>query len=260
MTHNNSGPTEPATPTAGDAARLLTHLAAARPGHHQKVEGRELAPEIALLRRFQSQRLARTHADLLSSPRYRPAAQFFLNDVYAPRDFSQRDADMQRFYEGVRKVLPERAVAILANVVELAGLTDRLDTELAETLVNKLGVTDSITLEQYADAYRLRDNYEPRLHQINLINQIGLGIDRLVHIPLIGISLKLAHAPAVLAGWGELQGYLERGFAAFKHMKGAEGFLNAITTRETTILDRIFANHPEPFGVTNDERRVTSDE
>ena len=116
MTQDNSGPTEPTTPTAGDAARLLTHLAAARPGHHQKVAARELPAEIALLRRFQSQRLARTHADLLSSQRYRPAAQFFLNDVYAPRDFSQRDADMQRFYEGVRKVLPERAVSILSLI------------------------------------------------------------------------------------------------------------------------------------------------
>lgn len=253
MAENNSEHMEPATPTAGDAARLLTHLAAARPGHHQKVEARELAPEIALLRKFQSQRLARTHSDLLTSPRYRLAAQFFLDDVYAPRDFSQRDADLQRFYEGVRKVLPERAVAILADVVELAALTDQLDTQLAGVLVNRLGVADAITLEQYAEAYRICDNYEPRLHQINLINRIGLGIDRLVHIPLIGISLKLAHAPAVLAGWGELQGYLERGFAAFKHMKGAEGFLNAITTRETAILDRIFANHPEPFGATNDE-------
>jgi len=253
MAQNNSGSTEPVTPTAGDAARLLTHLAAARPGHHQKIETRALAPEIVLLRNFQSARLARTHADLLTSPRYRPAAQFFLNDVYAPRDFSQRDADLQRFYEGVRKVLPERAVAILADVVELASLTDRLDSQLAEVLVSRLGVTDAITLEQYAEAYRICDNYDARLHQINLINRIGLGIDRLVHVPLIGITLRLAHAPAVLAGWGELQGYLERGFAAFKHMKGAEGFLNAITSRETTILDLIFANHPEPFRVTSDE-------
>ena len=252
MNQDTNKSEEPAVPTAGDAARLLNHLAAARPGHHKAVEAKELPPQVALLRKFQSQRLSRTHADLLTSERYRPAAQFFLNDVYAPRDFSQRDADLMRFYEGVRKVLPERAVAILADVVELAGLTDQLDTQLAAVLVSRLGVTDRITLEQYAEAYRICDNYDPRLHQINLINRIGLGIDKLVHIPLIGLSLKLAHAPAVLAGWGELQGYLERGFAAFKHMKGAEGFLNAISSRETNILDRIFANHPEPFQMTSD--------
>jgi hypothetical protein len=237
-------------PTAAEAARLLTHLAQARPGHHRTVATRELAPEIALLRAFQSERLARTHADLLASPRYRPAAEFFLSDVYAPRDFSQRDADLQRFHEGVSKVLPPKAVAILADVVALSSLTDSLDSRLARVLVDELGVTDQITLEQYAQAYRISDNYDERLHQIQLIDHIGRGIDRLVQIPFIGLSLRLAHAPAVLAGWSELQGYLERGFTAFKHMKGADGFLGAITRREKDILDRIYAGDIDPFRIS----------
>lgn len=234
-------------PSAHDAARLLTHLAKARPGHHRHVEARELSPQLALLRTFQSRRLSQTHADLLTTPRYRPAAEFFLTDVYAPRDFSQRDADLQRFYEGVRKVLPERAVSILADVVALSTLTDELDGQLSRALVEELGVTNTITPEQYAQAYRICDNYDARLAQIRLIDAVGRGIDRFVQIPLISITLKLAHGPAVLAGWSELQHYLERGFAAFKHMKGADHFLTTISDRETRILDRIFANHPSPF-------------
>lgn len=234
-------------PSSSDAAHLLTHLAKARPGHHVPVEGQELPPEIILLRAFQSQRLAKTHADLLASRRYRPAAGFFLTDVYAPRDFSQRDADMQRFYEGVSRVLPERAVAILADVVALSNLTNDLDAGLARALVDELGVTDSITPQQYAAGYRLCDNYDERLKQIKLIGDIGRGIDRLIHIPFVSVALRLAHGPAVLAGWGELQRYLERGFSAFKHMKGADEFLATIERRETAILDRIFAGHPEPF-------------
>jgi hypothetical protein len=204
-----------------------------------------------LLQTFQVQRLSTTHRNLLSNPRYRPAAQFFLSDVYAPRDFSQRDADMQRFYEGVRKVLPEGAVSILADVVALSDLTHALDRRLMRALVDELGVTDTITAQQYAAGYRLCDNYEERLHQIQLISRIGRGIDRLVHMPLIGLSLRLAHAPAVLAGWGELQHYLERGFSAFKHMKGAEEFLLTIERRETAILERIFASEREPFDVAD---------
>ena len=80
------------------------------------IESRELSPEMALLRAFQSQRLATTHADLLAAPRHRPATEFF-SMTSTRRDFSQRDADMLRFYQGVRKVLPERAVSILADVV-----------------------------------------------------------------------------------------------------------------------------------------------
>ena len=248
MTPDSLPPNEPPVPTAADAARLVTHLAQARPGHRRIVAPQELAPEVALLRHFQSQRLAQTHADLLASPRFGPAAQFFLTDVYGPRDFSQRDADMQRFYDGVRKVLPERAVAVLADVVNLSALTNELDDRLIHTLVDELGVTDAITLEQYAAAYRLCDNYDERRHQLQLIEEIGRGIDRMIKIPFIAIALRLAHAPAVLAGWGELQEYLERGFSAFKHMKGADDFLKAIIGRETRILDAIFANEAEPFG------------
>ena len=253
MIPDPTSPTEPPIPTAGDAAHLLTHLAQARPGHHRVVEARQLLPETALLRRFQAQRLARTHADLLASPRFGPAAHFFLSDVYGPRDFSQRDADLQRFYEGVRKVLPERAVAVLADVIQLSAMTNDLDERLIRALVDELGVTDTITLEQYAAAYRLCDNYDERQQQLALIEEIGRGIDRMIKIPFIAIALRLAHTPAVMAGWGELQSYLERGFSAFKHMKGADDFLAAIIGREIRILDAIFANAQDPFGVTSDE-------
>ncbi len=253
MTPDPSPQNDPPVPTAGDAARLLSHLAQARPGHRRTVGPRQLPPETALLRRFQAQRLAQTHADLLSSPRFGPAARFFLSDVYGPRDFSQRDADLLRFYEGVRKVLPERAVAVLADVVQLSAMTNDLDERLIRALVGELGVTDEITLEQYAAAYRLCDNYDERLRQIQMIDAVGHGIERMVHVPLIGVSLRLAHAPAVLAGWAELQEYLERGFSAFKHMKGADHFLNTIARRETRILDAIFADEAEPFRVMNDE-------
>lgn len=234
-------------PTATDAARLLTHMAQARPGHHKTIEGRHLTPEEVMLRAFQSERLSTTHRDLLDSARYRPAAQFFLSDVYAPRDFSQRDHDLQRFYDGVRKVLPDSAVSILRDVISLSTMTNSLDERLLRALLDDVGVADTITPQQYAAGYRVCDNYDERLEQIRMISRIGRGIDRLVHIPFIGITLRLAHAPAVLAGWSELQHYLETGFSAFKHMRGAEEFLNTVESRETRILDRIFAGAADPF-------------
>lgn len=236
-------------PSSSDAARLVTHLAQAKPGRREIVESRELSPEMALLRAFQSQRLATTHADLLADPRYRPATEFFLNDVYAPRDFSQRDADMMRFYQGVRKVLPERAVAILADVVTLSDLTNELDDQLCRALFEVVGVTEAIAPQQYAEGYRVCDNYAERARQIEMIVQIGQGIDRLVRVPLVGVSLRLAHGPAMLTGWEDLQRFLEHGFSAFKHMKGATQFLETIHRRETAILDRIFAADPAPFDI-----------
>ncbi|HNJ51512.1 MAG TPA: hypothetical protein PK827_12850, partial [Accumulibacter sp.] len=48
------------------------------------------------LRAWQAARLARTHTDLLSSRRYAQAAQFFLSDLYGPKDFSSRDEEVER--------------------------------------------------------------------------------------------------------------------------------------------------------------------
>lgn len=234
-------------PTVKDAAHLVAHLAQARPGRYEEVTAAELTPELVLLRAWQAKRLEHTYQDLLQSRRYRPAALFFLSDIYAARDFSQRNADLERFYEGVSKVLPERAVAILADAVDLYQLSDRLDDDMAAVLINDLGATESITAEQYSEAYRILDNYDDRVRQIQLIGRIGRGVDKLVQIPFVGLSLRLAHAPAVLAGWSELQGFLERGYSAFKHMKGADGFMGTIEEREMRILDDIFAGIPIPF-------------
>jgi toxin YoeB len=53
----------------------------------------DMERELGILRRWQSARLAHTHADLLHSPRYQPAADFFLNELYGDRDFRQREQD-----------------------------------------------------------------------------------------------------------------------------------------------------------------------
>lgn len=240
---------ETALPSARDAAQLLTHLIEARPGKRIIVEPGELSPEVKLLRQWQSERLARTHADLLAHPRFRAATEFFLSDVYAPRDFSQRNQDIEKAYDAMRKAVPERVIHTLADTIYLHHFTDELDAKLADALFGRLGVVDTITGEQYAEAYRLCDNHDERVRQIEMIVAIGRSVDRVVRLPFIGITLRLAHTPAVLTGWAELQNFLERGYAAFKRMKGAEEFLTTIERREIAILDRIYAGEPHPFDI-----------
>jgi hypothetical protein len=71
-----------------NVVRLLLDLQNSPEVRHQSVARTGLDPQLALLRAWQSQRLRRTYADLLDDPRYRPACLFFLNDIYAARDFS----------------------------------------------------------------------------------------------------------------------------------------------------------------------------
>ncbi|NUM48205.1 MAG: hypothetical protein HUU38_26160 [Anaerolineales bacterium] len=230
--------------TAQIFRELLTNPSARR----KRISGQELPPALKLLRTFQSERLARSHADLLASPRFGPACRFFLTDIYAPQDFSQRDHDAETLYKLMNRFLPEDLLYPLALVLKLNNMTHDLDERLADALVNHLGVTDTITPEQYAEGYRICDNYQEREKQIDMLLEIGARVEKLVKSPLTAPTLALANIPAKTAGWDELHSFLERGYQAFKIMKGSYYFLKTITTRERTILHHIFSAHPDPFG------------
>lgn len=236
-------------PKPTDAARLLTQLHRHQQSVHQPQSGNVLPPTEVFFRAWQSQRLARTHADLLSSDRYGLGCRFFLDHIYAPRDFSQRDHDVERMYQFMLRFLPERLLHTLTLTIELNNLTRALDAQLLAVLVSQLGVTDSLTPQQYARGYQLCDNLAVRRYQIDLIGEVGRGIDRITRLPFITLTLRLAHGPAYRAGWIELQDFLEQGFAAFKHMQGADYFLQTIQGRERRILDQLMNDAPDPFAV-----------
>ena len=203
---------------------------------------------MTLLRNWQAARLSHTHADLLAEPRFAPACRFFLNDIYAARDFSQRDQDIEHLYQTLEGIMLPAMRQVLDQVVELNALTTVLDDSLMKALVNELGVTDRLTVADYTHAYRLCDNQAARSRQIELLVSVGHGVDRLVRLPFIGMALRLAHRPAHMAGWGDVQDFFENGFAAFKQMKGAANFLQIVEERERKILAEIFAGSENPFG------------
>jgi len=200
-----------------------------------------------LLREWQASRLAHTHADLLDHPKYGPAAAFFLSDLYGTKDTMRRDAALERIYPIMSRMLSETALHTVGLAVELDALTEELDAELLDVLVQRLGPRDQITESAYADAYRRCDNYALRKHQIDLIRQVGDDLARLVDKPLLYAALRGMRTPARLAGVGDLQEFLERGFTAFRHMEDPHPFLDAVERRETQILERIYARHPRPF-------------
>lgn len=211
------------------------------------VQTTSLNPEMAKLRIWQSERLKKTHADLLKSRRYGPACLFFLNDIYAPRDFSQRNNDIEYLYEVMSSILPNFLLKLVRNSVALNNLTEELDNQLLKVLLENIGAIDNLTPEGYTEGYRLCDNYDKRVQQINLIVEIGNQVDFSTRIPFVGTALRLARKPAYNAGWGDVHDFLETGFKSFKHMRGAKKFLATIEKREKQILDHIYAGDTNPF-------------
>jgi hypothetical protein len=194
------------------------------------------------LKKWQAARLARTYADLDADPRYALATEFFLDDLYGAKDFSGRDEAVLRIYPIMVRTLPEAAVEAAALAIEVDALSEELDRRVAAALEG--GPIDEGC---YARAYRQAGTRHERLHQIELIDEVGRRLDALVKKPWLFTTLKLMRAPARLAGLQDLQTFLERGFAAFSQMGGAEHFLATIGGRETEVLNRLFSGHPSPF-------------
>lgn len=196
-----------------------------------------------VLRTWQSQRLAATYADLLANPRYAHACRFFLEDVYAAKDFRQRDEEIRHLYEIISRFLPDILLKLVKTVIELNDLTAALDEELWTVMQDQLGVTDIITMDLYKAGYRLCDNYDERAYQIELIGQIGHMVDMTTRIPMIATTLKIVRAPVTAAGWGDLHDWIQRGYLAFKQMHGAKEFLATVHEREMAILDAAIPDH-----------------
>jgi hypothetical protein len=185
---------------------------------------------------WQTERLAHTYADLRRDPRYEHAVEFFLNDLYGPRDFARRDEELARAWRYLKSTLPGLVLSALSQAIELQILTRELDGEMVGALA-----PGAVTGEAYAAAYRAVGRRRARLRQIALVIGVGEQLDRVCRHAWIEVALRVAHRPAHAAGFGVLQDLLERGFEAFRHMKGAEVLLRTIRERETRVLRALFA-------------------
>jgi hypothetical protein len=214
---------------------------------HHRVDGTGLDPRLAKLRAWQARRLAHSYADLLAHERYAPACQFFLDDLYAARDFSQRDHDMLHMHALLKRYVPGPLLAPLTLTVNVHALTERLDQAMCAMLFDEMGVTGELTSALYAQAYRRCDNDAARLEQLDRIYRVGQLLEGVVKQPLTGATLALLAVPARRAGWEDLTGFLERGFKAYKHLRGARPFLEVVRRRETEYLDRIYSGDEDPY-------------
>ena len=214
---------------------------------HRRVESAGLSPQMTALRAFQVERIQQTYCDFAAQAQYAPVMEFFANDLYAPRDFAQRDQDALRVHAFLKKFVPAEMLKLATDAIELTRLSYALDEALLRVLVNELAFEDNLTPALYAEAYRCCHNISERERQIELLLVVMRDSADTAHMPLTGVALKLAKGPAHTAGWHELYAFLERGHHAFAKVKHPERFLKAIEERETEIMRRIVAGDPDPF-------------
>ena len=219
--------------------RHLEEVAAER--RHRLAEP-GLGPRVHALKDYQHRRFQHTYADLLAQPRYARAATFFLDELYGPHDFTERDAQFGRIVPALVRLFPRDIVATVATLARLHALSEQFDTAMARRLPSS-----SVTAQAYADAWRAVGQADGRERQIGYMHAIGSALDRYTANPLLRHTLRMMRKPASLAGLAALQRFLESGFDTFRELRGAQTFLQTIADRERELAGTLFdARRPIP--------------
>jgi hypothetical protein len=237
------------------ANRILQSLAAVDAERRRRADKPGLIQAVDALKAYQQKRFARTHAGLLAHPRYGRAANFFLDELYGPQDFAQRDAQFSRIVPALVKLFPIDTVATVESLAAVHALSERLDTAMAIHLDGAPPARAS-----YVRAWQATGEPAARERQIELVMSVGEALDRHTRSFVLRASLKAMRGPARAAGMGTLQSFLESGFDAFGAMRGAGEFLAAIHDHETALARRLFepaavadATTPRPPGDVLDQ-------
>ncbi|MFT3953639.1 MAG: hypothetical protein QM722_04310 [Piscinibacter sp.] len=198
-----------------------------------------LRASVEAVKAYQQLRFAMTYADLLHSARYEGAARFFLDELYGPRDFSERDAQFARVVPALVRLFPQEIIETVDTLARLHALSETLDTAMGRHLLGA-----PVDRASYLRAWQAVGDHAGRETQIMLTLAVGRELDRLTRKPLLRSSLHLMRGPARAAGLPALQQFLETGFDTFKAMGGANEFLATVGERERSLARALFDASP----------------
>jgi hypothetical protein len=189
---------------------------------------------------FQSHRLRRDHADLAEEDQYRALGAFVFGELYGPHDFSARDEQARRLHQFIHAI-PGVRLRDIAQVFELLEISNRLDETVAAWLV-ALDAPLDFDEALYERAYRMADNYDQRLHQLELVRAVLYNVRRLARKPLLGAALRHSQSLAHSTGMSDIHRFLWLGYQAIQPVRDIHHFVETVDLRERDRLDRMYAD------------------
>jgi hypothetical protein len=234
----------------------LRHLAVSAPG---------LAQAVSDVKAIQAKRFTGTYDDLLHIPQYQPATQFFLEELYSEKDYSQRDAQFSRIAGTLERMFPKQVVLTAVSLAQLHSLTEELDVAMAQSWLNNATCNDPI--DRYIAAWHTVGRRADRDAQLSGALAVGQELVTLTRTPGLRMALKMMRKPATLAGLAALQRFLESGFDTFAAMgpkkpskngqpEGPAYFLETVKKREAALIDLLF-DAPQQDSKVEIERVLT---
>lgn len=226
-------------------AEILSFLQQVESERQRRAKNPSLAARVEAVKAYQQARFSRSYADLLASPRYAGAARFFLQELYGPGDYSERDAQFARVVPGLVRLFPAEVVRTVRLLGELHAISEQLDTAMAEQCAGT-----AIDARDYVRAWQAVGQAAQRQQQIDLTMAIGQALDGYTRKPLLRQALRMMRGPAAAAGLAALQSFLESGFDTFKAMQGSTEFLACVQDREQALARALFSATPDQIQLT----------
>ena len=227
------------SPSPAMGASILAHLRQVEAERVARSADADWAARVVAVKAYQHARFARTHADLLADPRHCAAARFFLDDLYGPQDFAERDAQFARIVPALVRLFPDEVVATVDSLAALHALSESLDSRMGRLLPSAF-----VDAEAYRRAWQATGRRADRERQIELVLELGRQLEHYTRNRWLGGSLRLMRGPARAAGLGSLQAFLERGFETFAGLNrcpgGAGEFMQRIESREKALMEALF--------------------
>ncbi len=223
--------------------RIRAHLHSVALLRAQRQADPVLAGRVQAVKTYQARRFEHTYSDLLASPRYRGAARFFLEELYGPQEFADRDTQFARVVPALVRIFPQEVVHTVEQLGALHALSEALDDACARHLPSGQPGPPGAPLDAaaYIAAWQGAGQPQAREQQIVLTQSIGKALEGFTRSRLMRTSLRLMRGPAQAAGLASLQRFLEAGFDAFGAMKGADDFLRWVSERERALAAALFA-------------------
>lgn len=195
-------------------------------------------------------RIQRTHHELFNQKENVLMAQYFINRLYGGPEFDDLAVQIERllkYAHKAEKIIPENAIKTGLKSVGLAVLAMQLDEQVAAKLLKDYPAEQKIDDEMMRQTLIKLDQYEARLEQLSLLDDLGGALDKYMRSFIMHTAFKMCKGTASKYRFELMYDFIGEGFIAMKPMKSAANFIHTFTVKECEIVEKVHAGDPNPF-------------
>lgn len=184
---------------------------------------------------FQITRLKGTYADFVADEELSRITDYFFGQIYSTADKRKRDDAFNKIYAKMVNTIGYKAAYRATQLKDLNEITDTLDLGMVKLHREKFP-GETISAETYEVCYGDESLQDKRQAQIELLVETTRFFHKLAHFPMIQLVIKPTKLAAKALGVEYIMTFFMEGYDAFRSVKDASPFFNAMQEREFSYL------------------------